>query len=103
MKEHRVLNRRQESAAEDELFSALLGLRNVAEYRAFFQDLCTRAELEAMKDRWAVVELLTKGLTYRAIHDQTGVSVTTIGRVARCLTAGAGGYRTALERLTEKT
>ena len=69
------------------------------EYRAFFQDLCTPAELQAMKDRWSVVELLAAGMTYRAIHDKTGVSVTTIGRVARCLSDGAGGYRTALEQL----
>ena len=47
----------------------------------------------------AVVELLAAGLTYRTIHDRTGVSVTTIGRVARCLNDGAGGYRKALERL----
>ena len=102
MKEHRVLSRRQELAAEDELFSALLELRSVAEYRSFFQDLCTPAELQAMKDRWSVVELLGQRMTYRAIHDETGVSVTTIGRVARCLMDGAGGYRKALDRVLEK-
>ncbi len=102
MKEHRVLSRRQELAAEDELFSALLELRSVAEYRFFFQDLCTPAELQAMKDRWSVVELLGQGMTYRAIHNETGVSVTTIGRVARCLMDGAGGYRKALDRVLEK-
>lgn len=99
MKDHRILTPRQEKAAEDELFTALMGLETVAEYRAFFQDLCTPAELQAMKDRWGVVELLAEGLTYRAIHDKTGVSVTTVGRVARCLADGAGGYRTALKRL----
>jgi TrpR-related protein YerC/YecD len=102
MKEHRVLSRRQELAAEDELFSALLELRSVAEYRSFFQDLCTPAELQAMKDRWSVVELLGQGMTYRAIHDATGVSVTTIGRVARCLMDGAGGYRKVLGRVLNK-
>ncbi|TFG39951.1 MAG: DNA-binding transcriptional regulator, partial [Chromatiales bacterium] len=35
---------------------------------------------------------------YRKIHDLTGVSVTTIGRVARCLSDGAGGYKTAIDR-----
>ena len=99
MKDHRILTKRQERAAEDELFTALLGLRSVPELRAFFQDLCTPAEIQAMKDRWAVVELLADGLTYRAIHDRTGVSVTTIGRVARCLNGDAGGYRTALDRM----
>ena len=102
MKDHRVLNARQEVAAEDELFSALLGLQTVDELRAFFLDLCTPAELQAFKDRWAVVELLAEGMTYRAIHDQTGVSVTTVGRVARCLTDGAGGYRKALDELNPK-
>ena len=99
MKDHRILTQRQERAAEDELYQALQGLKTVAEYRAFFQDLCTPAELQAMKDRWAVVELVAGGMTYRAIHEKTGVSVTTIGRVARCLTDGAGGYRAALEQL----
>ena len=102
MKDHRILTSRQEKAAEDELYRALLGLATVADYRAFFQDLCTPAELQAMKDRWAVVELLDEGMTYRAIHDQTGVSVTTVGRVARCLAGDDGGYRQALKYLTGK-
>jgi TrpR-related protein YerC/YecD len=69
------------------------------ECRSFFRDLCTPAELQAMADRWAVVELLERGLPYREIHKQTGVSVTTIGRVARYLMAGNGGYRVVTERL----
>jgi TrpR-related protein YerC/YecD len=99
MKDHRILSRKEEIAAEEQLFRTLLKLEDVAEIRAFFQDLCTPAELQAMKDRWAVVELLNDGLTYRAIHDQTGVSVTTIGRVARCLMDGAGGYQAAIKQL----
>jgi uncharacterized protein YerC len=38
-------------------------------------------------------------MPYRRIHDLTGVSVTTIGRVARCLVGATGGYRTVLNRL----
>jgi uncharacterized protein YerC len=49
-------------------------------------------------DRWQVVEYLQQGLPYRKIHDLTGVSVTTIGRVARFLTDGFGGYQTAIDR-----
>jgi uncharacterized protein YerC len=52
-----------------------------------------------MKDRWAVAELLYRGLPYRQIHDQTGVSVTTIGRVARYLQSGDDGYSRALRRV----
>jgi uncharacterized protein YerC len=50
-----------------------------------------------MADRWQVVEPLTKAVPYRQIHDETGVSVTTIGRVARCLELGSGGYLLALK------
>ena len=97
MKDHRKLSPRQEVAAEDRLYSALLGLNEISQLRAFFHDLCTPAELQAMKDRWAVVQLLEAGMTYRDINDRTGVSVTTIGRVARCLTGPDGGYRIALD------
>ncbi len=99
MKEHRVYDPREEIAAEDQLFGAVLKLRNIAECRAFFRDLCTPAELQAMKDRWAVAELLTEGLTYRDIHNRTGVSVTTIGRVARCLADDPPGYSAVLKRM----
>ena len=51
-----------------------------------------------MSDRWRVVPLLLKGVPYREIHDLTQVSVTTIGRVARTLESGAGGYGAALRR-----
>jgi len=99
MKEHRVYDTGEEIAAEDELFSAILKLRNIDECRAFFQDLCTPAELQAMKDRWVVAELLADGLTYRQIRDRTGVSVTTVGRVARCLNEEPAGYAAVLKRI----
>jgi uncharacterized protein YerC len=52
-----------------------------------------------MKDRWAVAELLTGGFTYRQIRDKTGVSVTTVGRVARCLAEEPAGYAAILKRM----
>lgn len=81
------------------LASALLSLRTVEEVQAFLTDLCTPAELEAISDRWRVVPLLQEGVPYREIHDRTQVSVTTIGRVARTLERGEGGYGVAAGRL----
>lgn len=81
------------------LVGAFRALETPDEVRRFLIDLCTPAELEAMADRWAVVPELAEGRAYREIHDRTGVSVTTVGRVARCLSLGAGGYRVAAERL----
>ena len=86
---------------EGGLYQALLTLRSADELRAFFRDLCTPAELEALTDRWRVVPWLRRRVPYREIHDHTGVSVTTIGRVARFLTQGNGGYRTAAERVLD--
>jgi TrpR-related protein YerC/YecD len=83
----------------DALCDAMLSLDSRDQLRALMRDLCTPAELEALADRWRVVPLLLDGLPYREIHDQTAVSVTTIGRVARCLVAGEGGYRLTAERL----
>ncbi|MGH8227922.1 MAG: YerC/YecD family TrpR-related protein [Steroidobacteraceae bacterium] len=79
--------------------TAIAELRTAEECRTFFRDLCTPAEIQAMADRWAVVEWLRRGLPYREIHRATGVSVTTISRVARCLAGGGGGYSLAAERL----
>jgi len=99
MKPNRNDTERQQVRAEDALFEAIISLGSVEECRNFFKDLCTPAELQALVDRWQVVEYLQQGLPYRKIHDLTGVSVTTVGRVARCLTEGFGGYRTAIERI----
>jgi len=93
---------RQEALHERALYSAVLSLRGIDEARAFFRDLCTPAELQAMSDRWAVVELLERNLPYREIQRLTGVSVTTIGRVARYLTSGNGGYGTVAARLRQE-
>ena len=99
MKLHRQLTPRQEAAHERSLYHAVLALRTVEDCRNFFHDLCTPAELEAMTDRWMVAEMLERDLPYREIRRLTGVSVTTIGRVARYLTNGNGGYRSALDAL----
>ncbi|HUN25330.1 MAG TPA: YerC/YecD family TrpR-related protein [Steroidobacteraceae bacterium] len=99
MKLHRNLSHRQEARAERGLCAAVAALRTPEECRAFFRDLCTPAEIQAMADRWAVVEWLRRGMPYREIHAVTGVSVTTIGRVARFLANGNGGYALAARRL----
>ena len=44
-------------------------------------------------------ELLAEGLTFRQIRDKTGVSVTTVGRVARCLAEEPAGYSAVLKRM----
>ena len=96
----RALNKSESIKAEKALFKAIVSLKTPEECSAFFKDLCTPAELTAMADRWRVAQLLAEGKkSYRDIHDETGVSLATIGRVARFLTHESyQGYRAILER-----
>lgn len=89
-------------SAELSLYQALLSLKNPDEMAAFLRDLCTPAELELLVDRWRVVPFLLEGVTYREIHERTAVSITTIGRVARYLNQGSGGYLAAAARAARR-
>jgi TrpR-related protein YerC/YecD len=92
---------KQDDAATERraLFSAVLSLKDSADCSAFFADLCTPAELDALAGRWKVARLLDKGIPYREISEKTGISTATVTRVARCLTYGKeGGYRRLLGR-----
>ncbi|HET8819873.1 MAG TPA: YerC/YecD family TrpR-related protein [Xanthomonadaceae bacterium] len=86
-------------AGLEALADALLALDRPGDMRAFLEDLCTPAELESLVDRWRVVPMLLAGLPYREIHARSRVSITTIGRVARTLERGAGGYSAAARLL----
>lgn len=80
------------------LMHAISLIQNAEEALQFFTDLCTPTELEAMADRWQVVPLLQQKVPYRTIHEQTGVSVATITRIARCMQFGSGGYHLMMKR-----
>lgn len=95
MKAHTSQQDRAQTRAA--LATVLARLDNADAVNAFLEDLCTPGEIVALADRWSVVPLLAQGMPYRQIHEVTGVSVTTVGRIARCLEGGAGGYRAALQ------
>lgn len=98
MKQHSEQQQKALKAEAESLYQAFTTLDTADEVRQFLVDLCTPSELEAMVDRWWVACLLKAGGSYRDISETTGVSVTTIGRVARFMTMGEGGYRLALRR-----
>jgi len=85
------------------LSDALIQLESAEEMRRFLVDLCTPAELRALSERWQVARMLDEtDLSYRDISAQTGVSTTTIGRVARFLKDEPHqGYRIVLDRLKD--
>ena len=68
------------------LSTALKNLNSDKDIDNFLKDLCTPAEIEAMKERWEVAQLLYKGdSTYREIASKLNTSTATVTRVARFL------------------
>ena len=87
----------------DFLFRGILTLRTAQECEAFFEDICTIKELQAMAQRFRVAAQLRENKNYNEIQSGTGASSATISRVNKCLLYGSGGYATALARLAEET
>jgi TrpR-related protein YerC/YecD len=92
---------RDAGALTADLCAALLTPRDRVEMARLLTDLCTPAEVRTMAERWHVARLLDgSDLSYREIHDATGVSTTTIVRVARFLKGEPHkGYRRAIDAL----
>ena len=85
----------------EQLYRAILQLKDEQECYEFFQDLCTISELRSMEQRFEVASLLHDGMIYNDILAETGASSATISRVNRSLQYGKGGYAVVFERLAE--
>ena len=96
-----IVPTRDPEALAADLCAALLTPKDEAEMGRLLFDLCTPAEIRTLAERWHVARLLDgTDLSYREIHDATGVSTTTIVRVARFLRQEPHqGYRRALDAL----
>ena len=94
---------RHQAALAADLCAALVAVRDSDDMCRLLRDLCTPAEIRTIAERWHVARLLDQGeLSYREIHDATGVSTTTIVRVARFLRQEPHeGYRRALDAVAE--
>ena len=85
----------------ERLYRAILALETEEECYAFFQDLCTIAELRSMEQRYEVATLLSEGMVYSDILERTGASSATISRVNRALLNGTGDYVSVLGKMKE--
>ena len=86
----------------DELFEAILLLKDKEECYEFFSDACTIKEILDISQRLKVAKMLRAGNSYATISQAVGVSTATISRVSRCLEYGSSGYNKVLMRLEEK-
>jgi TrpR-related protein YerC/YecD len=85
----------------DQLFNAILSLKDLEECYRFFDDLCTINEIQSLSQRLEVARMLQEGFTYHKIETETGASTATISRVKRCLNYGNDAYTMALDRLKD--
>ena len=94
---------RMDKTAINKLYSAIISLENTEECSAFFDDICTVQELEALAQRLEVACQLLEGKSYVDINKNTGASTATICRVSKCLNYGDGGYKTVIDRIGDKS
>lgn len=89
------------SEAVDQLFDAVLCLKNREECYTFFEDVCTINELMSLSQRFEVAKMLREQKTYLDIAEKTGASTATISRVNRSLNYGNDGYDMVFSRMEE--
>lgn len=83
----------------EELFDAILTLKDKEECFSFFGDLCTTNEILSFAQRYQVAAMLNNSQTYQDIAEKSGASTATISRVKRSLDDGNGGYDMVFERI----
>ena|SRR3989344_3610490 len=83
----------------ERLIQAILALKTDGEARRFLRDLMTETEIEEFAKRLKAAEMLTEKVPYSVIENKTGLSSTTVARVAKWLNGKAGGYRTIISKL----
>ncbi|MDP1706425.1 MAG: YerC/YecD family TrpR-related protein [bacterium] len=81
------------------LLQAVLSLKTEKEAAAFLRDLMTEKEIDEFAKRLKAAEMLADKIPYTVIEKTTGLSSTTVARVAKWLNSQAGGYRTIISRL----
>lgn len=93
------MNNKLKTPAVEQLFQAVLCLKDVDECYDFFEDVCTINELLSLSQRFEVARMLREHKTYLEIAEKTGASTATISRVNRSLNYGNDGYDKVFERL----
>ena len=96
------MNKLPKKPRNENMYKAILTLKDVDECMKFFDDLCTVSELMAMEQRYQVARCLNDGMIYNDILAETGASSATISRVNRSLPSGRGGYSIVFDRMKEQ-
>ncbi len=74
----------------EELFKYIISIDNIDECADFFEDLCTKQEIEKMAQRIKAARLLGEGKTFKQVLEQCDISTATLSRVSRAIKYGKG-------------
>lgn len=86
-----------------QLIDALLSLSSVTEAQHFLRDLMTEKEIMEFSKRFKAARMLSDGRSYTSIIQETGLSSTTVARVAKWLKGDEGGYRSIIGKIHHHT
>ena len=95
------MNNKLKTQAVEQLFQAILSLKDLDEAYDFFEDVCTINEILSLSQRFEVAKMLRDQKTYLDISEKTGASTATISRVNRSLNYGNDGYDMVFARMAK--
>jgi len=81
------------------LIQAILTLKTENETGRFLRDLMTEKEIKEFAKRLKAAEMLMEKISYSVIEKETGLSSTTVARVAKWLNGKGGGYKIIINKL----
>ena len=87
---------------KNELYEAIAKTGSPEKVKELLDDLCTFKEIEQMAQRLRAAKLLSEGMTYNEVIEQTDISSATLSRVSRCVHYGKG-YSSLFKNKTKKT
>lgn len=81
------------------LVQAVLALETAKEAELFLRDLMTEKEICEFANRLKAAKMLLEKIPYTVIEQETGLSSTTVARVAKWLGGKGGGYKIILQKI----
>ena len=81
-----------------QLIAGILVLKNEDEAKRFLRDLMTPLEIKEFGNRLEAASQLYRDVQYESITESTGLSSTTIARIAKWLGGSLGGHRLIINR-----
>lgn len=73
-----------------ELYQLLATARTPEAVAGILQELLSPHELDALAERWQIVQLLLDGCSQREVRDRLQVAIATVSRGARVIKYGSG-------------